>query len=87
MENWLPNYHGIGLTHLTAQQPRQRLDRWSAALLATQNVWLKRRFLHHRVDLVAQPTVFASASLISVIPSLAATPRLRPSGEGGEQSG
>lgn len=48
METWLPNYHGIGLTHLTAQQPRQRLDRWSAALLATQNVWLKRTFLMRR---------------------------------------
>jgi len=38
VETWLPNYHGIGFTHLTAEQPRQRLDRWSAALLATQNV-------------------------------------------------
>ena len=38
VETWLPNYHGIGLTHLTAEQPRQRLDRCSAALLATQNV-------------------------------------------------
>lgn len=38
VESWLPNYHGIGLVHLTAEQLRQRLDCWSTALLAGRNL-------------------------------------------------
>lgn len=38
VESWLPNYHGIGLVHLTAEQLRQRLDCWSATLLAGRNL-------------------------------------------------
>ena len=32
VETWLPNYHGIGLTDVTAALLRHRLDEWNAGL-------------------------------------------------------
>ena len=32
VETWLPNYHGIGLTEMTAEMLRSRLDEWNASL-------------------------------------------------------
>lgn len=32
VETWLPNYHGIGLTDMTAELLRNRLDAWNARL-------------------------------------------------------
>ena len=32
VETWLPNYHGIGLTDMTAELLRSRLDEWNASL-------------------------------------------------------
>lgn len=32
VETWLPNYLGIGLTDMTAETLRERLDTWNAAL-------------------------------------------------------
>lgn len=32
VETWLPNYHGIGLTDITAEDLRHRLDTWNAQL-------------------------------------------------------
>jgi aminoglycoside phosphotransferase (APT) family kinase protein len=32
VETWLPNYHGIGLTDMTAELLRSRLDEWNARL-------------------------------------------------------
>ena len=32
VETWLPNYHGIGLTDMTAEDLRHRLDTWNARL-------------------------------------------------------
>lgn len=32
VETWLPNYHGIGLTEMTADLLRHRLDEWNARL-------------------------------------------------------
>ena len=32
VETWLPNYHGIGLTDMTAEDLRRRLDEWNAQL-------------------------------------------------------
>ncbi|TGD29421.1 aminoglycoside phosphotransferase family protein [Brevibacterium sp. S22] len=32
VETWLPNYHGIGLTEMTAELLRHRLDEWNAKL-------------------------------------------------------
>jgi len=32
VETWLPNYHGIGLTDMTAKDLRHRLDEWNASL-------------------------------------------------------
>lgn len=32
VETWLPNYHGIGLTDMTAEDLRHRLDTWNAQL-------------------------------------------------------
>ena len=32
VETWLPNYHGIGLTDMTAELLRSRLEEWNASL-------------------------------------------------------